>query len=112
MTGRVDEMLIELDQALQHVSAPCTSADRADRIYEVYAFAQVIAAAAESGAMVVYEDADERPVKELIFRGAPGVLHGGRQFTHAVLSFGDARPVEVHVRVKVRGKVSRANPTS
>lgn len=105
MTSRVDELLTEISDALGEVTTPFTSADRADRIYEAYVFSQVIAAAAEAGGVVAYEDRNERPVQDLVFRGSPGAMHStGRRFTHAVLTFGEARPIEVHVRVKVRGK--------
>ena len=104
MSSRVDDLLAELSAAMPHVSTPYTTADRADRVYEVYLFAQVIAAAADGGAVVEFEDHDERPVKDLILRGAPGVLHRRGRFTHALLRIGTARPVEVHLRVKVQGK--------
>jgi len=105
MTSRVEELLTELEAALDGVSTPFTAADTADRVYEGYVFSQVIAAAAEAGAIVTYEDRDEHEIKDLVFRGAPGVVHSrGRRFTHAVLRFGTARPVQEHLRVKARGR--------
>ncbi|WP_018721700.1 hypothetical protein [Salinispora fenicalii] len=105
MTDPVGALLTELADAMQSVTTPFTRADEADRIYEGYLFAQVIAAAAECGGRVTYEDCYEREVRDLVLRGAPGVIHARkRPFTHAVLYFGAARPIEVHMRVKVRSK--------
>ncbi|MGW9192512.1 hypothetical protein [Micromonospora chersina] len=105
MTDPVGALLTELADAMQGVTTPFTRADEADRIYEAYLFAQVIATAAECGGMVTYEDCNEKEVQELVLRGAPGVIHARRRpFTHAVLRFGAARPIEVHLRVKVQWK--------
>lgn len=105
MTDPVGALLTELADAMQGVTTPFTRADEADRIYEGYLFAQVIATAAECGGRVTYEDCYEKEVQNLVFRGAPGVIHARRRsFTHAVLYFGAARPVEVHLRVKVQWK--------
>ncbi|MDI6104825.1 hypothetical protein QLQ12_40180 [Actinoplanes sp. NEAU-A12] len=105
MTPRVDELLAEIRAALPPVTTPFTRADRADRVYEGYLFAQVIAAAAECGAEVVFKDRDGDEVRDLVFRGAPGSLYTWSRFTYAVLYLGQARPVEVHLRVKVQGRV-------
>ncbi len=105
MTDTVDALLAEVTDAMRGVTVPFTRADEADRIYEGYLFAQVIAAAAECDGTVRYEDYYENEVKDLVFRGAPGVIHARRRlFTHAVLNFGEARPIEVHLRVKVQSK--------
>ncbi|GIF48191.1 hypothetical protein DFJ67_3522 [Asanoa ferruginea] len=106
MTDPVGALLTELADAMQGVATPFTRADAADRIYEGFLFAQVIATAAECGGRVIYEDCYEKEVQDLVFRGAPGVIHGRgrRSFTHAVLYFGAARPIEVHLRVKVQWK--------
>jgi hypothetical protein len=103
VTDLVGDLLTELADAMQGVTTPFTRADEADRIYEGYLFAQVIATAAECGGRVTYEDCYEKEVQDLVLRGAPGVLHARRRsFTHAVLYFEAARPIEVHLRVKVQ----------
>lgn len=56
MTSHVDDLLIELRTAMAEVKTPFTRKDRADWIYEAYTFAQVIAATAECGGRVAYED--------------------------------------------------------
>ncbi|WP_155374782.1 hypothetical protein [Catellatospora vulcania] len=105
MTDPIGDLLTELADAMQGATTRFTRADEADRVYEGYLFAQVIAAAAECGGRVTYEDCYEKEVQVLVFRGAPGVIHARRRpFTHAVLYFGAARPVEVHLRVKVQWK--------
>ena len=104
MTTPVDDLLAEIRAVLPRVTTPFTRADRADRVYEGYLFAQVVASAAECGGEVTFEDGRCNEVKDIVFRGAPGVLHSRGRFTHAVLYLGQARPVEVHLRVKVLGK--------
>lgn len=104
MTTPVDDLLAEIRAVLPRVTTPFTRADRADRVYEGYLFAQVVATAAECGGEVSFEDGWRNEVKDVVFRGAPGLLHSRGRFTHAVLYFGQARPVEVHLRVKVQGK--------
>ncbi|MEU4161726.1 hypothetical protein [Actinoplanes sp. NPDC026670] len=105
MTAAVTQLLAELAAAMPTVRTPFTTADRAERVYEAYIFAQVVASAAECGALISYENGSEAQVKDLLLRGAPGALHvRDRGFTHALLQFGNARPIEMHVRVKVQGK--------
>lgn len=107
MTPKVAELLAELDTNLAEVRHPFTSASSADRIYEVYAFSLVIAAAVKAGAQVRYYAGSRfsaREVKDLDFRGSPGVIHTPNQrWTFAVLDFGVAPLLEVHVRVKITG---------
>lgn len=105
MTDPVGDLLAELANAMQGVTTPFTRSAEADRVYEGYLFAQVVATAAECGGRIAYEDCYEKEVQVLVFRGAPGSIHARRRlFTHAVLYFGDARPIEVHLRVKVQSK--------
>ncbi|MEU5903772.1 hypothetical protein ABZ780_05290 [Micromonospora sp. NPDC047467] len=113
MTDPIGDLLTELADAMQGVTTPFTRSDEADRIYEGYLFAQVIATAAECGARVTYEDCYEKEVSELVFRGAPGFIHARRRpFTHAVLYFGDARPIEVHLRVRVQVQAKKFDAES
>ena len=55
------------------MTTPFTRADEADRIYEGFLFAQVIATAAECEGRVTYEDCYEKEVQDLVLLGAPGV---------------------------------------
>jgi hypothetical protein len=107
MRTKVAELLAELDTNLGGMRHPFTSASSADRIYEVYAFSLVIAAAVKVGAEVRYyarSGASAREVKDLEFRGSPGAIHSlDQRWTFAVLGFGVAPPLEVHVRVKITG---------
>lgn len=104
MSDAVMEMLAELNAAMAGVTVPFTTASAADNVYEAYVFSLVVAAAAESGGRITYCDRYDIEVKDLVFRGSPGLLHArGRRFTHAVIRFGQAPPIEVHLRVKVRG---------
>jgi hypothetical protein len=108
MRKDVVDLLAELDTNLASVSHPFTSASVADRIYEAYAFSLVIAAAVEAGATVRYVQGDGKEVTDIEFRGAPGVIHSAEaRWTYAVLRFGRAPELEVHVRVKIIGGRTR-----
>lgn len=104
MSDPITEMLADLNATMAGVTVPFTTASAADNVYEAYVFSLVVAAAAESGGRISYYDRFANEVKDLVFRGSPGLLHArGRRFTHAVIRFGQAPPIEVHLRVKVRG---------
>lgn len=104
MTPDVAALLAELDTNLAGAHLPFTSESKADRIYEAYVFSLVVAAAAEAGATVHYRQGSGKEVMDLDFRGSPGVLYSGdTRWTFAVLDFGKAPLLEVHVRVKITG---------
>ena len=75
MTTPVDYLLAEIRTVLPRVTTPFTRADRADRVYEGCVFTQVVASAADSGGEMTFEDSRCNEVKNLVFRGAPGVVH-------------------------------------
>ncbi|BEL05449.1 hypothetical protein Q0Z83_036400 [Actinoplanes sichuanensis] len=107
MRVKVQDLLTELDTNLAGIRHPYTSASSADRIYEVYAFSMVISAAVKAGGEVRYYAGSQyfaKEVKDLEFRGAPGVIHAPNQrWTFATLNFGVAPLLEVHLRVKIVG---------
>jgi hypothetical protein len=110
MTSTVEELLDAIDRSLAGTTHPYTSAMKADRIYEAYVFCLVVDAAAEAGARVVFRNAMDQDVTDLVFRGAPGVLYartGG--WTHALVSFGQAPPLEIHLRVNLEGKSTKTD---
>jgi hypothetical protein len=111
MTPETAGLLAALDTNLAGLSLPFTSEADADRIYEAYIFALVIAAATEAGATVHYRQGSGKEVTDLDFRGSPGLLHSSdTRWTFAVLDFARAPLLEVHIRVKVTG--GRANTES
>ncbi|MGW3610579.1 hypothetical protein ACWD6N_11925 [Micromonospora sp. NPDC005163] len=108
MSEHVDGMLRELEANLDAATHPFTSASIADRVYEAYVFSLVVAAALDAGAAVSYREGNGKEVTDLVFRGAPGVIYSSDpQWTFAVLGFGNAPPLEVHVRVKIIGGKTR-----
>lgn len=102
---RIDDLLSELANAVGQRDTSYNSSSAAWDIYEGYAFALVIRAAAAAGGAVTYEDRDGNPVSRLLFRTSPGMLYStAHPYTHAVLSFPGCDPLEVHVGVRVQGK--------
>lgn len=74
-------------------------------IYENYIWAVCLRAARQHGAGVSFWDVREIPADNLVFRTAPGAIYGmAHNYTHALLSFPESPPLEVHVGVKVTGK--------
>lgn len=103
MTLPVD-LLAELRSLLGTASTSYSSASQTCDLYEGFLFALVVSTARDRGARVTFEDVHGRPTTDLIFRTSPGRLSSKRRdYTHAVLAFGTAPPVEVHVGVKVQG---------
>jgi hypothetical protein len=104
MRKTVADLLADLDANLASVNHPFTSASVADRIYEAYTFSLVIVAAVEAGATVRYLQGYGKEVTDIEFRGAPGVIYtADPRWTYAMLRFGRAPELEVHVRVKIVG---------
>jgi hypothetical protein len=81
-----------------------TTASATHDIYEGFLFSLVVATARKSGAVIRYEDVRGSKAGNLIFRTSPGRLYSTRQnYTHAVVGFGRAPALEVHVGVQVQG---------
>ena len=101
--SRVDDLLIELQNHLQ-AAVSYSTASEANDIYEGFAFSLVVATARKSGAAVHYEDVTGSKTHSLVFRTRPGRLWSTRHnYTHAVVEFGTAPALEVHVGVYVQG---------
>lgn len=98
-----DDLLRELRTHLG-AAVSYTTASQANDIYEGFLFSLVVATARKSGAVIRYEDVRDNRANGLIFRTSPGRLYSTRRnYTHAVVEFGIAPPLEVHVGVKVEG---------
>ncbi len=82
-------------------SAPSATND----LYETYIWALCLQAARQHGAIVNYEDFNETPVSELVFRTAPGAIYSpARPYTHAAIEFAGCPTLEAHIGIKVTGK--------
>lgn len=81
-----------------------TTRSQANDVYEGFLFSLVIATARRPGAAIHYEDVHGNKVNRLLFRTSPTRLYSReRDYTHAVITFGQAPPVEAHVGVQVQG---------
>jgi hypothetical protein len=99
----VDDLLRELRNHLR-AAVSYTTASAANDVYEGFLFSLVVATARRYGAVIRYEDVMGRKTRSLTFRTSPGRLYSTRQnYTHAVIEFGQAPALEVHVGVKVQG---------
>lgn len=100
--ARVDGLLRELHTHLGAVSY--TASSQANDVYEGYLFTQVVVTARRSGAAIHYEDVCGNKVHRMVFRTSPTRLYStAHDYTHAVITFGRAPMVEVHVGVQVQG---------
>ncbi|SRR5712691_2458782 len=100
---KVDDLLRELRTHLG-AAVSYTTASAANDIYEGFLFSLVVATARKSGAVIRYEDVRGNKARNLTFRTSPGQLYSTRQdYTYAVIEFGRAPALEVHVGVKVQG---------
>ena len=98
-----NDIISALEVVLGAFRARPLLANADDDLYEAYLFSLVIEAARREDAKIKYCDGDEKVVQQLVFRRAPGVLHGAALFTHALLEFPNSEPLEVHVGVRVSG---------
>jgi hypothetical protein len=99
----VNDLLRELRTHLG-VAVSYTTKSQADDVYEGFLFAQVVATARRSGAAIHYEDVHGNKVNRMEFRTSPTRLYSTRRdYTHAVITFGQAPTLEAHVGVQVQG---------
>jgi len=98
-----DDLLRDLRTHLR-ASISYTTASATNDVYEGFLFSLVVATARRSGAVIRYEDVSGNVTNSLIFRTSPGRLYSTRQnYTHAVVEFGRAPALEIHVGVQVQG---------
>lgn len=100
----VEALLSEVRTLLATNRISYHSASQAWDVYEGFLFALVVATAGRHGATVTYENVNGASVSDLVFRTSPGHLYSvTRPYTHAVVRFNGAPPLEVHVGVRVQG---------
>jgi hypothetical protein len=72
-------------------------------IFEAYTFAKVLEAARSDGYQIDYRGVRAGPPPQFVFRRGPGSIWSPR-FSYAVLSYGAAEPLEVHVGIGIEGQ--------
>jgi hypothetical protein len=103
--ANVDNLILELTNAVGNRAVSYNTASAAWDVYEGYAFALVIRAAVAAGGRVDYEDRYGNQTASLIFRTSPGMLYStAHPYTHAVIRFRGCPPLEAHVGARVQGK--------
>ncbi len=104
MTGQSDPILVALRRYLRGYTFSYNSASAANDIYEGFLFSLVVDTAARCGATVTYRTVRGSSTRNLTFRTSPGRLYSRtHDYTHAVIQFGRAPALEVHIGVRVQG---------
>jgi hypothetical protein len=102
--SKSSDLLAEFQNLLNTNRISYTSASAAWDVYEGFVFSMVVATASRHGATVRYEDVKGAQVSDLVFRTSPGQLYADtKPYTHAVVEFDGAPPLEVHIGVRVQG---------
>lgn len=99
----VNDLLRELRTHLG-VAVSYTARSQGGDVYEGFLFSLVVATARQSGAAIHYEDVHGSKVNSMVFPTSPTHLYSKtRDYTHAVIQFGQAPALEAHVGVRVQG---------
>ncbi|VXD21220.1 hypothetical protein [Planktothrix paucivesiculata] len=74
--------------------------------FKFYIFNIIIKAARNEGALVYYKDVLKRNPETLVFRRRAGQIYDLTQpYTHAVIEFEQKPPLEIHLGVKIHGRL-------
>jgi hypothetical protein len=100
------ELLNQIQLSLGTAILPSlTTASDVSDIFEAYIFSLMIEAARIENASIEYRDVNNKIPSVFVFRTSPGYIFSKRHpYTHALLSFINRPPLEVHVGVRVVGK--------
>ncbi|RKT83961.1 hypothetical protein SAMN05421805_11265 [Saccharopolyspora antimicrobica] len=102
--SEVNRLIGEISRLLATGAVSYDSMSRASDVYEGYIFSLLVDTASRHGARVHYEDVHGAYARELVFRTGPGQLYAdSHPYTHAVIEFDGAPPLEVHLGVYVQG---------
>lgn len=102
--AQTDELINAIRRLVSARRISYTSASQASDVYEGFIFSLVVATASRHGARVTYEDVGGNKVNDLVLRTSPGHIYSDTQpYTHALIEFEDAPPLEVHLGVYVQG---------
>jgi hypothetical protein len=103
--SHVRTLLGEIQGLLLGHGLSYTAASQPWDVYEGYLFSLVVSTAGSLGATVHYEDVDGAKTQDLVFRTSPGqIFSRAHPYTHAVVRFGHAPALEVHLGVQVQGQ--------
>jgi hypothetical protein len=107
----VQALLAEIGRLLPGAITPALRpSSKGDDLFEAFLFTLVVDAAQSIGAGIQYEDNAENPTTRLVLRTSPGRIYTpAPNYTHALLNFSSADPLEVHVGIFVAGKSTIAH---
>lgn len=93
-------------QIKQTLNPDLKTARDAEDWFRFYIFNIIVKAARNEGALVYYKDVLKRNPETLLFRRRAGQLYDQTQpYTHAVIEFDQKPPLEIHIGVKVHGRL-------
>jgi hypothetical protein len=102
-----DDLLKEVENNLNAALIPTyRNSSHASDLFEAFVFSVIIQAAIEEGAQtpIQWEDTNEQPASIITFRRSPGYINYRTvRYTHAVLAFPNADPLEVHLGIYAVG---------
>jgi hypothetical protein len=102
-TSLIQEIKTQLEQTL----SPETPRQRQTaNLFKFYILSIVIQAARNEGALVYFKDVLKRDPEGLTFRHRSGQIYDTTQpYTHGVIEFENKPPLEIHLGVKVHGRL-------
>ncbi len=94
------------DQIQQTISPDLKTERQLSNLFQFYILNILIQAARNEGALVYYKDVLKRNPETLIFRARAGQIYDSNYpYTHAVIEFEKKPPLEIHLGVKVHGRL-------
>ncbi len=102
--SQVSSLVAAIQSNLRTAGISYGTASAVHDVYEGFLFSLVVLTAASCGGTIRYSTVRGTSVSELVFRTSPGRLYSTtHDYTHAVLEFGRAPALEVHLGVRVLG---------
>jgi hypothetical protein len=100
-------LLENINQQLKHSLNPdLKTAKDFEDWFKFYIFNIIVKAARNEGAFVYYKDVLKRNPETLVFRRRAGQIYDLTQpYTHAVIEFEQKPPLEIHLGVKIHGRL-------
>jgi hypothetical protein len=103
-----EDLIREIENNLRASLVPSyTQKAKASDAFEAFVFSIIVRAAIEEGARtpIEWEDTSGRPASNrVMFRRSPGYInYRGVPYTHAIIDFPDAEPLEVHLGIYAIG---------
>jgi hypothetical protein len=105
------DLVREVQRLLPNAITPALSpSSKGNDLFEAFLFMLVLDAATSIGATIRYEDPYETTTRTLTLRTSPGRIYTtSPPYTHAVLRFDGADPLEAHVGIYVSGRSTVAH---